>query len=458
MLAVAIQVAGPIAALLPAVALGGFLLLRYPAFAMGLLMFSAVAFEAHDPGILPPIHRFYEPVGASLTPSDLLLFTGLAGVALASLREAVQPRLPAPLTIPLLLLALALVAGVVAGHYAVPAVGWGDLFGRSLKPLYIILIPLLAVNVMRDTRTLHVFAAVAAALAAYKGLSGTYAALGGIGEAANETTISFLDPLANLVMVAFLLGVVAALIRRVKLPGWMYVSAPLAMLALLLSYRRSFWVAGLFALVIVVIVASRRRGRAMAALAGVFVALTLIATYGLGASDQSQSPLLERAGSLSPTGLESNRGDRYRVDEQRNVIANLKEHPLTGLGVGVPWSIHHPTAEAHDRRYAHVGILWYWLSFGLLGVLAYVAVMGGGLWTAATVWRKHPDSFVQISAIAAFGTILALLVVELTATFAGIETRTSLLLGGLLGWIAAAWRDIPKNRIEVPRPGYLPGP
>ena len=33
--------------------------------------------------------------------------------------------------------------------------------------------------------------------------------------------------------------------------------------------------------------------------------------------------------------------------------------------------------------------------------------------------------------------------VELTATFAGIEPRLTILLGSLLGWLAAAWQDLP---------------
>ena len=38
-----------------------------------------------------------------------------------------------------------------------------------------------------------------------------------------------------------------------------------------------------------------------------------------------------------------------------------------------------------------------------------------------------------------------MLVVELTATFTGVEPRVSLIVGGLLGWLAAAWADIPSR-------------
>jgi hypothetical protein len=62
---------------------------------------------------------------------------------------------------------------------------------------------------------------------------------------------------------------------------------------------------------------------------------------------------------------------------------------------------------------------------------------------ASRIWTRHPDPIVQISALAAFGAILGLMIVELTATFSGVEPRVSLILGGALGWLAAAWLDLP---------------
>ena len=451
LLAAAMQLKGPVGALLPAAAVCGLLILRNPLWALALLLFSTIAIEAHDAGILPPVGAYYDTVGAKLSIPDLLLFSGLAGVLLTSLREGRRPRRPTPLGVPLLLLTAALAAGLVTGHFAVPSVSKGELFHRGMEVVYIVLVPLLVVNVIRDARALKACAAVVAGLAAYKGLSGLYGALSGVGAAANETTISYLDPLANLVMLGFLLGILAAAIGRVKLPGWMYAGAPLALFALLLSYRRSFWMAAVFALIVVAVLASRRRGRAVGALAAVALALTLIGTFTIGSSQtSSSSPLLERAGQLSPTGVEEDKGDRYRVDERRNVLADLGEHPLTGLGIGVPWAIHYPTAEAHDRRYVHVGLLFFWMSFGPLGLIAYLAVFGTGAWAALAVWRRHPDRYVKVTALACFGALAGLAIVELTASFAAVDIRISLLLGGMLGWIAAAWQDARDSEPAAP--------
>jgi hypothetical protein len=443
-LASGLDYAGPKGALAPLFAVLCLILLRFPGVAFSLIVAGAILAEAEAVGAVPSGEVFYNQVVSSLTPPDILLLIGLGGVLLRFVTEDERPRIPGPLTLPMILLALAGAAGIVTGLSAGAGVTSGDLFHRSMHLAYLVLLPLLAVNVLRDTHSLKVFAVAAAALATLKGVTGLYAESAGAGGAVEEETATFLNPLPNLLMLTVVLGVIAALVRRIKIPVWMLTGAPIAVLALLLSYRRSFWIAGALTIVVVAIIASRRRGRAVMAVAGVTLALSLVLVATVGSSsDPSSSPLAERASTISPSGLGSNRGDRYRIDERKNVIENIEEHPVTGIGLGVSWKVHQPLAEAHDRRYAHVAVLWYWLAFGPLGVIAYLALMTTGLWTAVTIWRRHPDPIVQVCAIAGFGAILGLLVVELTATFTGVEPRLSLLVGAGLGWLAAAWNDLP---------------
>lgn len=440
---------GAVGAVVPAVLALGLLLLRYPAAALTLLVATAILVESESQGFLPPAGAFYDVVAVKMTPQDMLLFAGLGGVLLRFVRESERPLLPEPLTAPLLLLAAAVLTGVIVGHYS-HLVSVGELFHRSLTSSYIILIPLLAVNAVRGTRALKVFLAIGAGLAFFKGVSGIYAAFSGIGSAVESETISYLNPVPNLTMLIFVLGVVAALVRRVKVPGWMLAGAPIAFLALVVSYRRSFWIAGALTLIVVIIIASRHRGRAVLAIGAVVLAIGVAGAIAVGSSEgpQSKSPLVQRAQTLSPGGFGSNRGDRYRIDERKNVLQNIREHPLTGIGLGVSWQVHYPLAESHDRRYAHVAFLWFWLAFGPLGPIAYVFLLLSALWTAVRLWRHHPDPVVQVGAIAAFGGVLALAIVELTATFTSIEPRTSILLGAILGWLVAAWRDLPPEEDE----------
>lgn len=449
MLEVGIDRMGPAGAIAPALAALGLVLLRYPAASLTLLVASAILVESESRGLLPPVGGFYDVAALKLTPQDMLLLAGLGGVVLRFASESERPRLPEPLTLPLALLGAALVAGMATGYTAHAGVSTGELFHRSLTALYVILVPLLAVNAVRGTRALRIFAALAAGLAAFKAVSGLYAVFSGVGVAVETEAVSYLSPVPNLVMLTFVLGIAAALVRRVKVPSWMLATAPIALLALILSYRRSFWIAAAFTLILVVIVASRQRGKAVLAIGGVSLALALAGVVAVGSSDPSASPIVERAQTLSPSGIGTNRGDRYRVDERRNVIRDLREHPLTGVGLGVPWEVHYPLAESHDRRYAHVAVLWFWLAFGPLGAIAYLALFGTALWTAVGIWRRHPDPVVQICAIACFGGLLGLAIVELTASFTAVEPRSSLLVGALLGWLAAAWRDTPQREPKL---------
>lgn len=448
--AATLQVAGPLGVAALAAAAAGLILLRFPAAALAILLVSTVLVETADIGLLPPVDTFYDVIGASLTLQDMLLIAGLAGVLLRFVTENRRPRLPEPLSLPLALLALATVAGAATGYYSDSGGSLADLFHRSVNLSYLILVPLLVVNVVRDTRGLRLFVGATAALAAIKGLSGAYGALAGTGEAVDQETASFLDPLPNLMTLALILGVTAALIRRVRLPAWALAAAPFAAIALVLSYRRSFWIAAVFALIVIAIVASRRRGRLVMALGSIVVVGALAMSLTVGSSDTATSPLAERAQTLNPSGANTNRGDRYRIDERRNVIETLRERPLTGTGLGVPWKASYPLAEDHDRRYVHLAVLWYWLSLGVLGAVAYLVLMGAGLWTAVNVWRRHPDALVKIGAITCFGAILALFVVELTTTFTGVEPRISIAVGAALGWLAAAWADIPRRERKVP--------
>lgn len=449
LLYVGLEKVGPAGVIAPAFLVAGLILLRMPGLTTAILLAGVILFEPTDPGLLPTFNAFYTVIRASLTPVEVLLFMAVAGVLIEFAIEGRRPRLPDPLVPALSLFALAALAGVITGYLSPVGVSAGDLYHRGMNAVYIILVPLLLVNTLRGPRGLKLFLGVAAGLGAFKGLSGAYSALSGTGSQLTEETISYLEPVPNLVMMALVLGAVAALVRGVKLPAWVYAAAPLAALALLLSYRRSFWIAAIFALIVVVIAASRHRGKAVLLIGAVALGLTFAAVLTVGSSGPEASPLLKRAQELSPTGIEANRGDRYRNDERHNVIANLEEHPLTGTGLGVGWKAKYPLSESHDQTYVHLAVLWFWLAYGPLGPIAYLFLMGTGIWASSRIWSRHPDPLVQVGALAVCGMIVVIMVVELTATFTAIEPRFSIVVGALLGWLAAAWRSTPKAKAST---------
>jgi O-Antigen ligase len=407
-----------------------------------------VVVESDPVGLLPIGPRFYEPVAFGLTAPDLLLGALLAGVALELARTRTRPKLPGPLTLPLLLLTAAIAGGVVTGYFA--GADRVELYLICVRFAHLVLLPVLVVNVVHGSGAIRTFAAAAAVLAGYKAVTGLLAMGAGAGFSVEGGTITFYEPTANFLLLLFILAGAAAWAAKVRLPAWAWTLLPLAVTALLLSYRRSFWVAAAFALVLVLVIASRQRFRTAIAILAVGLLLTVAGTLAIGSTNELPSPIVERAESLRPDRITSSSGDRYRLDEQRNVIAEIRRHPVIGLGLAVPWAVRHPVAQEHDRKYTHVIVLWFWLKLGLLGVAAYVWLMVAGAATAVHVWRRHGDAVVRVCALAALGGLVALAIVELTASFTGVDPRLTTALGALLGWLASAYADASDQAEPAP--------
>jgi O-antigen ligase len=442
--AAAINRAGAIGALAPAIAILALILLRYPGVVLTVLVGATILIEPSDKGLLPTSNRLYEVIGHIVTPLDLLVFAALAGVLIRFAVEGKRPTGPAPLTAPLALLALATLSGIVTSHFAASHVPGGEIYHRAMNDVYIIALPILFVNLVRTREALRACLVAGAALAAIKGVSGLYAVVVGSGMSLESDTVSYLDPTGNLVMMVFLFGVAAAAIRRIQLPPWVVLSTPIVLAALFLSYRRSFWLAALFGIAIAVIIGSRYRLRTVLAMAGVAVILGVVAVGFVHRNEgQTENPLVERVQTLNPVGEDTKKGDQYRNDERASVIATIEEHPFTGVGLGQQWKAHGPLAESHPRDYVHFAILWFWLELGPLGVLAYLSLLAMMAWTGFRVFSQSPDPLIQCGAIAGVATVVGLFIVELTTTFTAVDPRYSLVVGAIAGWLAAAWRTLP---------------
>jgi hypothetical protein len=440
----AIQRVGPMAALLPLIGLVAAYLVSAPRVALAALLGLVVVVELDPVGLLPIGPRVYGSLGFGITPPDLLLGILALGTAVDLVRTRSHPRGIGPMTLPLLAFACACLSGLVTGYFS--GAPRADLFISALRFAHMLLLPLLVVNLLRDDRSLHAFLTGAALLAAFKAITGLLAAATGRGFSVAGGVITYYEPLANWLLLLFLLTVLAAYPQRVPLPTWVKWTVPLAFFALVFSFRRSFWIGGLFSLLLVFVVASRRRLRAVLAVATVGLALVLVATLVIGPGGAIDSPLVERAQSLQPGELTANTADRYRIDERHNVVAELRDHPVTGLGMNIPWEAREPLSEEHDRNYTHVVLLWYWLKLGLLGVLTYLWLMGVTMWTGFMVWRRHPDQLIGAAGLAAAGGLVALVIVELTASFVGVDARMTTAFGALLGFIGAAWQQLPQAR------------
>ncbi|MDX6511635.1 MAG: O-Antigen ligase, partial [Gaiellaceae bacterium] len=425
----------------------GAVLVARPPLALGALLATTVLFEADPNGFLPITSDFYGRLRGRIAPTDVLFLLLLAGVLFELGRERRQPRLPGALTLPLLLLCFAILFGIANGYLS----GWNQVeaLNSTRVFLYLAVLPFLVVNVIRERRHLVAAVAVAAGLAAFKSVEGVVAySLGAGGKAVSDigSRIIYLEPTPNWLLVWFLLALVAAVALRVPTPRWALVAAPLAIAALALSFRRSFWIAGVLGALIVVLLAREGARRRIVIPATVAVAAALWSASAIGGSSApgGQNVFLERAKTLNPASIETRPNDRYRLEERRNVLAAIRERPLSGLGLGVHYRIRyglsqHPPSAGY---YSHTITLTYWLRTGLAGVLAYLALMVTALVTAYRVSRRHPDAIVRAAALGLVGALGGLMVAETTASFTGDDLRLTILLATALGALASASQHV----------------
>jgi O-antigen ligase len=336
------------------------------------------------------------------------------------------------------------VAGVVTG-YANEGDGYGiALAVRTLA--YVLLLPLVVVHVLRTRAALVAFAFGALALGVYKGFEGTIAWLAGAGHPLDEATLTYFAPTANLVLLLFLLGLAAAVGERLVVPRWLWAAAPFVAVALVFSYRRSFWIAALLGLAIVVLL-GRQRHRFLPILAVLGIALW--ASVALTGGSEAQSLIVERAQELDLSRVASNPTDRYRLSEVRNVTREIRESPLTGIGLGVPWTVEHSFPyEPGARNYTHVAVLWYWLKLGLVGLAAYLWLMLTAARVAFRISQAARDRLLRVCGTTLLAAVVGIVLIEATATFTGANLRFTVVIGALLGWLAAAELFLHRQRDE----------
>jgi hypothetical protein len=430
-----LAVAGPLPAFAPLVLVAGAMLLQRPGVILGALLVATILFEDDKYGFFPQTAQFYfGPPG----PVDLLLAGLLFAVALDVAFRGRPFRLPDPFTAPLLLLAMGVGAGTVTGYFAggEPA----DIFQTVRVLVYLLVLPVLVVNVLTPRAAVRNVVIGGAVLASYKGLEGTLAWLAGAGRELEGRTITYYQPTSNFLLLLFILAVAGALLARVSLPWWVYASTPLVLIAFTFSFRRNWWIAAILALVLMLFLTGGVPGRRLILPVGVALAVAAWVTISAGGGVQLQGSVVERARSITPTQVVQEKTDRYRLDELQNVREELMRHPLTGLGIDVPWTARHPMPSEFEggRHYTHVVALWYWLKLGPIGLLAYLSLMAAAIYAAISLWRTEAEPLFRVLGLTALAGIIGLMVAETTGSFGGVDPRFTVVLGALLGWLSAA--------------------
>lgn len=437
----AARLAGPAGLVLPLAVVGTLLLLQHPRLALATLLALVVVCEGNEATLVPALEAVYLPLAAGLAPVDLLFGVVLAAAALEVGRRGEPLRLPGLLTLPLALLVLAIGAGAVAG--LANGASAGDVVNAARQLPYLILLPLVVVNVIRTRQEVLLALGLGVALAVLKAVLGLLTVATGRGRLVDGSTITFYEPVGNWLMLVALLGVLAALVLRVRdrLPVWVLVGAPFLLASLALSLRRSFWIALALGALLVLVLGVSPLGRRLLAPTAVLVAAGVWALGSVGF--QLQGPVAERVASLDPGRIQANVEDRYRLDERANVLADIGARPVTGLGLAVGWSSAArglPVEHENGRDYVHMVTLWYWLKLGVLGLTGYLALMAASCATAWRVWRRADDPLLRSAGLAGLCSLVALATIETTASFTGVESRFTVVLGAMLGLLVVLHR------------------
>jgi O-antigen ligase len=406
--------------------------LRRPLVMLSFVVGLTVMCEGLDFGLFNFTAKLY----THATVMNVLVALVVLSVGLDMLRHKRRPRIPAALALPLGLLAFAMLAALVTTHAA--GVGLTSALHSENLLDYLLFLPLAIVNIDIEPRQASLLLRGAFALAIVKALLGLAEVAGGYAPAIEGTgALTYYEPTANWLILIAALAVFAAIVARARPPLWSLLGSPLIFAALLLSYRRSFWIAAVLGLALVLLLALTPAGRRMRVPIGLLLAGAILA---LGSTHlEGQSPIVQRATSLAPTKIENNVEDRYRLDERANVLAEIEKHPISGLGINGEWSAAHrtlPVEHEGGRGYVHFAALWYWLKLGILGLLAYLALLIGTAVLAWRLWRDASEPIFRVFGLASLCGFAGLAVMETTASFTGVDTRFTVLIAAQIGVVA----------------------
>jgi O-antigen/teichoic acid export membrane protein len=378
-------------------------------------------------------------------PSDLLLVGGLARAGLLLL----DARLERP---PRWVLTLAVAVLGVAGLQALNGVrsGWdAGTAGTELRVLLGFGAAVIALPLLRDPATRRRLHAGLLGVGLAVGLWGiaqwtvdipfTAAEDAGVREGVRFTTAGRGQIQGGLF--AFPVMVVMGMAALLSHEPWSrrtraLIVAVVALNAvdLLLTYERTFWVATVLALGLVVMRATpRQRVRALA-VGPALLALVLAGTGVLAPS--ALTAARERLLSLGQYG--SDLSVRFRLTETRSVIGAIEAHPVVGSGLGatILWGRPYEGVRPTTESFAHNGYLWLVWKLGAPAAALVLALIG------AAMLSRGPPVTTTPGALRAGAQAALLLLLIASLTFPAFNTLgITAVMGVLVALCAQSGRE-----------------
>jgi len=247
----------------------------------------------------------------------------------------------------------------------------------------------------------------------------------------------FAFPVATTIAFAVL---VSGQVRGATVRAALLAVVGLNVVAMLLTYERTFWVTTTLGLAFVALKAGRLQ-RAKAVLIGLGAIVLTLATLATVAPREFTSAR-ERLLSLGQYASDSS--VRQRVVESRHVLDQIAAHPIVGSGLGASiwWGRPWESVPPRSSTYAHNGYLWLAWKLGLPAAVLLSALM------VSAVLRRGPPSGGALFHAVRNGAQAGLLVLLLAmVTFPSVNSLAITPTIGLLLAICAA----PLARARPPR-------
>ena len=358
------------------------------------LMTSSIVFQENMPML---------PIGiGSLHLTDIVLVSLLGTIFIRRYTGNRESLVRTPVDIPLLLFY------VTAVFTSAIAVKFGGLDAtqmiRGIRPITYYLVFFVATNLIRDKKQLNfiirglfISAAIVAIAMVLQVLVGDSIQLipGRVEQAnAEYDALRILPPGETQLYYALVVTLCLSVVREISVVRLL----PLTMLygvGILLTYNRSFWVAILLTIAILLLTLSAKCKKrilvylTMVAISGFF---TVTAFKGKSMVMDSYHSMSDRFVSLFGNDkLLKSESLEYRYLENHYALKQIAEHPALGIGVGKAYRPILFGADDELDSYMHNGYLWLVTDVGIVGFLFFIWFYFGFIFRGLRNWKSAGD-------------------------------------------------------------------
>jgi O-Antigen ligase len=238
--------------------------------------------------------------------------------------------------------------------------------------------------------------------------------------------------------IAFLMGIAVLVLAPIRSRPIRFAAIAMVLLnaaCLVLTYERTFWLATVVGLGLIVLkgdAAQRIKSVALGALL-VVVSLVGLATLSPGSIEAARVRLLSLGQGASDQSI------RARIAETRPMLHKIDERPVEGWGLGddIVWGMPWVDVSAKATPFAHNGYLWLAWKLGVVGALLLVLLMA---WSV--IARGPPDLTARERAVRHGAQAGMLVMLIVTVTFPSVR---ELSITSALGVLIALCVAVPRQ-------------